>query len=110
MTSNREPLAFRIFWWTLGFGLLAMSLESILEANMLGTPPGKLHAILIGGVEALGAILFLIPKTMRVGTVLLLVAFLVAFVTHTTLRHVRWDLLIYAAAVFFVQTRGASVK
>ncbi|HEU4725436.1 MAG TPA: hypothetical protein VFU59_09095, partial [Candidatus Eisenbacteria bacterium] len=105
MTPGREEMSFRIFWWTLGLGLLAMSLQTVVEAHYVKSHQAMLHGILVGGVEAFGAVLFLIPKTMRVGGALLIVAIMAAFVTHTTMRNVRWDLLIYMAAVFFVRAR-----
>lgn len=106
MTADREFLSFRIFRWTLGLGLLAMSIQTVIDAKYIGTAPGNLHAILVGGMEAIGAVAFLIPRSMRVGAFVLLFAILVAFVTHTTMRQIRWDLLIYIAAVLYVRARG----
>ena len=106
MTADREGMSFRIFYWTLGLGLLAMSIRTVIEARTMGSVGENIHATLIGGTEAIGAAAFLVPKMMRVGAVVLLVAILVAFVTHTTMRQIRWDLLIYMAGVFYVRARG----
>ena len=106
MPAKSPITAFRILWWTLGLGLFVLSVTTVITAT--AGPHADLHAILIGGLEAISAILFLIPKTMRVGATGLLIAIFIAFATHgIVLKHFRWDLLIYGAAVYFVAAHGA---
>jgi uncharacterized membrane protein YphA (DoxX/SURF4 family) len=105
MTTSREMQSFRILWWTLGIGILVMSVQTVLSARGMHSHD-EIHAALIGTLEAISAILFLIPKTMRIGAVGLLLTIFIAFAIHTLMHHFRWDLLIYAAAVFYVRARG----
>jgi uncharacterized membrane protein YphA (DoxX/SURF4 family) len=52
-------------------------------------------------------LLFLIPRTLRIGAVGLLVTFAVAFVAHAHQREFRGELLLFAAVVLFVAVHGA---
>jgi uncharacterized membrane protein YphA (DoxX/SURF4 family) len=81
--------------------LFVMSVRTVVDAT--AGPHADLHAILIGGVEAISAVLFLIRGTLRIGAAGLLLALFVAFVMHgIVFKHFRWDLLIYGAAVYYV--------
>ena len=107
MPAKSPIVAFRILWWTLGLGLFVLSVTTVIGAT--AGPHPDLHALLIGGLEAISAILFLIPKTLRVGATGLLITLFIAFAIHgIALKHFRWDLLIYGAAVYFVASHGAS--
>ena len=105
MSSNQQILAFRILWWTLGIGILVLSIQTVIGAHS-GEHHADLHAIVIGSLEAISAVLFLIPGTMRIGALGLLFTIVVAFTMHAFMHHFRWDLLIYGAAVHFVKVHG----
>ncbi len=86
MTQNASKLAKTGLQWSLGLVL-------IYECSRLIFYSGPAHALekahlphalvlAIAAVELLGAILFLIPPTVRVGGRLLLATFLVAAVVH----------------------------
>jgi uncharacterized membrane protein YphA (DoxX/SURF4 family) len=79
--------------------------RSLLAAFVLSTHPDP-HLVLLGAVEAVSALLFLIPRTSRWGAAGLLLTLLVAWAAHAFLHEVRWDLLVYAAAVTFVAVHG----
>jgi hypothetical protein len=107
MPSHRLLRAFVVLWWTLGAVLLVVSLQTVREA--LG-PAHQLPLVALAGAEALAALLFLLPATMRVGAVGLLAVISVAFVLHLTLSQFRWDLLTFAAGVYFVLVHGSLSK
>jgi hypothetical protein len=93
------------FHLVLGGGLLIGSVQTLLEALPTGGP-AHLHLALLAGVEALGAALFLLPRTLRVGAALLLLTIVVAFLAHGVQGHWRWDLAIFAAGTWFVAVHG----
>ena len=68
------------------------------------------HLIALGGGEALAALLFLVPRTLRFGAVGLLLTCGVAFVAHTAMGQWRGDLLVYMTAVLFVAVHGAAYR
>jgi hypothetical protein len=63
--------------------------------------------LVIGGLEAIGALLFLIPRSVAAGSSLLLIALSIAFVVHAVGGQFRGDLLVYAAVVGFVATNAS---
>src|SRR5262245_7650543 len=100
--------AFLLLWWTLGMGLLIGSVETAVHALASARP--NPHLVLLGAVEALSALLFLIPRTARMGAAGLLLTLIVACVAHAFLHEMRWDLLVYAAAVLFVAVHGTPLR
>ena len=64
------------------------------------------HLALRGAVEAISALLFLIPRTLRAGAAGLLFVFGVAFLFHTAHHEFRGEILLYAAAVILVAVYG----
>jgi hypothetical protein len=62
--------------------------------------------MLLGGVEAAAAVLFLLPRAMRVGAVGLLLTIGIALTVHAVMGQFRGDLVLYAAAVTFVMVHG----
>lgn len=95
--------------WTLGVVVLAESIRFALSHSAayhlttLGLP--AVLGPLLGGVEALAALLFLIPSTRRAGGAGLLVIFAIAGAIH--LLHGEYDvggLVVYAAAVLVCQS------
>jgi len=67
---------------------------------------GNMHVRLLAGVEAVGAVLFLLPQTVRTGAWILLLTIVVAFAFHASLGEWRGDLLVYAAGVALVAAHG----
>ena len=107
MPSRGLIRSFVVLWWALGISLLVLSVRTLLvalQAFHAGDPHG-LHLALIGGIEAAGALLFLVPPTLRVGAAGPLFAITIAWLAHLH-DQFRWDLLIYAAAVLFVAVHG----
>jgi hypothetical protein len=62
--------------------------------------------VVLASVEAIAAILFLIPRTMRLGAIGLLTTIFIAFGVHAVLHEFRGDLLLYGAAVLFICVHG----
>ncbi|MGH7497558.1 MAG: hypothetical protein ACREL3_01770 [Gemmatimonadales bacterium] len=101
--SQMERLrrAFLAFHLVLGLALLWGSVHTVLHLG-----PTDLHARLIGSVEALGAVAFLVPRTLRLGAAVLLVTLGLAVVLHGARGEWRPDLLVYAAGVMLVAVHG----
>ena len=97
--------AFTAFHLILGLALLWASVHTVLQA---GTT--DLHARAIGSVEALGALIFLVPRTLRIGALLLLVPITVAMVIHAARGEGRADLLVYAAGVWLVAVHESAAR
>lgn len=97
--------AFLALWITAGIVLFIASAETVYEGwfNAHGVNP---HLALLGGVEAAAALLFLVPRTMRIGAMGLLATIAIAVAVHAVLGQFRGDLLFYAAAVAFVLVHG----
>jgi len=92
--------AFLLLWIVTGVALLMGSLDTVRQA--LGGRGNPHHLALLGSVEALAALLFLIPRTTRAGSIGLVAVIGLAFVVHAMLGQFRGDLLVYAAATAFV--------
>jgi len=99
--------SFTAFHLILGLGILWLSVRTVLGALQPGAGHHDLHAVILGTVEAIGALLFLLPWTLRVGAALLLLTIAVVAVVHASAGHWRIDLLIYAAGVWLVATHRA---
>jgi hypothetical protein len=107
VTAAIAHRAFRVFHAVLGLGLLILSLQAIAHAmHELHGLHG--HYALVGELEAIGATLFLIPRTLRVGAVLLLVVILGVLIVHAFRHEPRIDLVIYAAGVWMVMANADS--
>ena len=74
------------------------------------TGPHAAHLVLLGGVEAVAAVLFLIPWTLRIGAVGLLLSCGVAFAVHAAMAEWRGDLILYLVAVLFVTVHGSAYQ
>jgi hypothetical protein len=92
-----------LLWWTVGLVLLVGGVQTV-EGELKSTHHSPV--VLLAAVEAVSALLFLLPRTMRVGAAGLLLTLAVALVVHLAMRQLRWDLLLYAAAVYFVAVHG----
>jgi hypothetical protein len=110
MATRNVRRSFIIFHLVLGLGLLFGSSETLLHAlgNTVGhSDHAHLHLAIVAGLEGLGAVLFLLPRTLRVGGILLLITILGAWAVHSVRGEWRFDLLIYAAGTWFVMVHGA---
>jgi hypothetical protein len=98
--------SFVLFHVTLAIVIFIESVATIRQASSahLGNPLGS-HLSLFAGAETLAAILFLIPKTLHIGSWLLLIIFAVAIVLHGVQNEL--SLLVFAAGVLFVNIHGS---
>jgi len=94
-----------LFHAVLGGVLLVLSHNTLFHALHAH---GGGHLALVAGVEMVGALLLLIPRTLKIGAVALLVVLVPGFVVHLTRGEWEWQLLIYAAGVYFVMVHGAA--
>lgn len=97
--------AFMIFHAVLGGTLLIMGHNTLFHALH---EHGFGHLAFIPALEVIGALLLLIPRTLKVGAIILLVVLLHGFVLHLTRGEWELQLLIYAAGVWFVMAHGAA--
>lgn len=109
MPSRRLLRSFLFLWLATGLALLYGSIQTAISALH---PGGHLnpHLVLLASVEALAAILFVIPRSMRVGAVGLLATIFIAFSVHAALHEFRADLLLYGAVVSFVLIHGSLTR
>ena len=104
MTDHRHlRRAFVAFHLTLGVTLLTLSVAAVVSTRQ--TTP---HVTALGSLEALGALLFLMPRLLRVGAGLLLVTLTAAIAIHAVRGQFPGALLVYAAGVIFVAVHGSA--
>jgi hypothetical protein len=106
MATPASQRAFSIFHFVLGSGILLFAartaVDSLTGAHSL--PP----LLVVGaGIEALGAALFIFPRTLRVGGTIMLFAMTTVLVLDGLSRRWRIDLLIYLAGTYYVMVHGA---
>lgn len=108
MAAPSARRAFQLFHAVLALGLLAGSVPGLWHALPELGDPGHVHYAIVRGLGILGAILLLIPRTVRWGGAALLVVLVPSFVAEAT--HGDWQLqhLINAAGVWFVMMHGAA--
>lgn len=104
MGAPHTRRAFQLFHAILGLGLLAMSLFAL--AHALHDLDDHIHEAFVAGLQALGAVLLLMPRTVRWGGTALLVVLLPGFVSHLIGGDWEIQLLIFAAGVWFVMVHG----
>jgi uncharacterized membrane protein YphA (DoxX/SURF4 family) len=104
-SSERLRRVFLVFHLVLGLTLLWGSVHTVLHLG-----PTDLHARVIGSVEAGGAVAFLLPRTLRLGAVLLLLTLIGALLVHAARGESRLDLVVYAAAVLLVTAHGSAYR
>jgi hypothetical protein len=109
MNKHALRRSFIIFHLTLGLVVLLQSLLAVLQTRGAG---GASHLGLgiavLAGAEAVAAVLFILPATLRVGAVSLLAIFLFALAFHGLHGELQSTLLVYAAGVFFVMVHGSA--
>jgi hypothetical protein len=105
MVAPNVRRAFMLFHAVLGGALLIMSHNTLFHALH---EHGLGHLTLVAGLEMVGALLLLIPRTLKIGGFALLVVLVPGFVVHVTRGEWEWQLLIYATGVYFVMMHGAA--
>jgi uncharacterized membrane protein YphA (DoxX/SURF4 family) len=103
MTTSSPTRSMQLLRWILGIVIFIASVQTVWRAypEIHGAGHQGIHAwiaLVLGSVETVGAILFLLPQTLRTGGWILLAVFAVAFAFHGLQGDFRGDLLIYAAA------------
>jgi hypothetical protein len=109
MPSVMLVRAFVVQWWTTGIVLLYLSLRTV-YAGLAGGRGHDAHLVVVGAIEAVAAVLFLIPRTLRIGAAGLLMVFALVLLIHALRLQFRGDIVIYAAAVLFVAVHGSVPK
>ena len=99
--------AFVLFHLTLG---VVVFIESVLTVvnSLHSTTTSHLNTIVpwFAGLEALAAVLLLIPQTMKVGGAILLLIFLAALIVHGPADGM--PLIVYSAGVIFMMIHGSA--
>lgn len=93
--------AFVALWMTLGVVVLIESARPLLQA-ISGSETVSQLVVVLASVEILGAVLFLVPRTLKYGAWILLAVFAIAFVAHLAKGELAAPLLVYAAGTFLV--------
>jgi hypothetical protein len=107
MSVDRLRRPFIPLHLSVGLVVLVGSVRTTFGAVQHGAPVGgNLHLVLLGMIEAIGALLFLLPKCTRVGGTIMLVTFGIAIVAHALQRQFPGFLLVYAAATWVVMVDG----
>lgn len=102
--SLRRP--FTVFHVTLGLVVLVESVETVLHALGLRGGAVNHHLVLLAGVEAIGAALFLFPPTLLAGGAAMLATFAIAIVVHAGRGEFPLNLLVFAAGTVLVMARA----
>ena len=105
MPSRSLLRGFLALWITTALVLLIASVQTV-RAAWPGLGHTNPHLISLGTLEALAAVLLLVPRAMRWGAGVLLVTIGLAFAVHGILGQFRGDLLVYAVVVCFVFVHG----
>ena len=106
LPPQRLLRSFLFLWVVTGVALFYGSAATARSALQTGAHLNP-HLVLLASVEGVAAILFLIPRMMRIGAVGLLATIFVAFSVHAALHEFRADLLLYGAVVLFVMIHGS---
>ncbi len=107
MPPRRLVLAFLGMWLTLGIVLFVLSVRTLLGGlHGRAHGSGNVHLVPIGGIEAIAALLFLLPRTLRAGGIGLLLTFAIALIGHAAAGEFPIQLLLFAAATVFVMVHG----
>ena len=105
LQSERVQRALLAFHVILGLALLWGSVHTVLHLGIT-----DLHARIIGSIESVGAVAFLVPRTLRFGAALLLLTLVGAMLVHAGRGEWRPDLLVYAAGVVLVTVHGSAYR
>src|SRR5438552_1743429 len=115
MPKDKSELSILVLHIVLGVVILIESLivavdyQAVAASSHIGLP--SQFVLVLAGAEVIGALLFLIPPTLKIGAIILLAVFAVAAVVH--ILHGQYnvgDLAIYAAGVVAVMNNRRVVK
>ena len=109
MSTNGSRIAFIAFHITLAVVVFIESIITVFH-SLHSTTQSHLGTILpwFSGIEALSALLLLIPQTLKIGGGLLLAIFAVAIVTHGPAEQM--PLFVYAAGIVFLMIHGSAYR
>ena len=96
------------FHLTLASVVFVQSVFAVFKA-LLAEPDANAnwHIFILASVEAVAAILFVIPATLRFGGIVLCLVFSVAFTAHAIVGEFELGLLVYGAGTVFILFHGA---
>jgi|GEM_PF-828382 hypothetical protein len=94
------------FHLTLASVVFVQSVLAVFKA-LLAKPDANWHLFILASVEAVAAILFIIPVTLRVGGIALCLVFFVAFTVHAIIGELELGLLVYSAGTVLILFHGA---
>jgi len=104
MAAASERRAFQLLHLVLGVGLLGTGLDTLVRALRDGHTP----LAAVATVVVVASVLFLFPRTLRVGGFTLLVVVLAVVVQRVLRNQWRLDLIVFAAGVWYVVVHGAA--
>lgn len=92
---------------------LTLALVALVQAGGLlhhavGEPAGHHHLLFLSAFQLLAALLFLVPRTMRIGGIFLVVIFVHGVLFDATRGDFPAASLVFAAATLFVTVHGAA--
>lgn len=99
--------AFTVFRLVLGLGILFLAARTAID-GMTGAHGLQPLWVIGGSIEALGAALFMFPRTLRIGGSIMLLTMTSMLILDSVWRHLRIDLLIYLAGTYYVIAHGAA--
>ena len=109
MNSKSFRRTFVLFHITLGMVVFLQSVSTVLRASSGHFVEAmRSHVTILAIVEALAAIIFLLPRTVKVGGAMLLIIFAVALAVHGVRGEL--TLFVYAVGVVLVMIEGGSYK
>lgn len=76
--------------------------------HAIGEPAGHHHLLIFAGLQLAAAVLFLLPRTLRAGGILLVAIFAHAVLFDATHGEFPDASLVFAAAALFVTVHGAA--
>jgi hypothetical protein len=106
MSDRSQKAAFGIFHYALASVVFILSIQTVLRSLK---EPSSLHVTLLvcfAGLEALSALLFVIPKTLKLSGYILIAIFLFAFIFHALHGETNLSLLVYAAGTLLVLSKS----
>ncbi len=107
MDANRLRHAFVALHVVLGVVIFVQSMATAVHSS--GWLPGharNIQLLALGSIEALLAILFLLPRTVRIGALGLMIVLALAIVVHASMGEFPAGLIVYAAGVAYVGIHG----
>jgi hypothetical protein len=108
MAGSSLRKAFLAFHLTLGIVVFILGVMTLHHSLRAAGGLQSHHLAILAGVEAISAILFLIPGTLRIGGLGLLLTFAAAIVVHALQGEFPGPILIYAAGTVLVMVHGSA--